>query len=305
MKSVLFFCCLIFLMSACDSPSNTKEENENKDSSAIEINSPVTDNNDDVTSTPDTKADKSIDILRIDKIERECLKTEEGMTTQGSIICVNEAEQMWDAGLNKYYKVLTKDASAVEKKAYLKAQRSWLKYRDAQFAFLGSFYNEQAGTIFQQFYSADRNELVKIRTLELIRYGFSMEGPDDEALSNYITAFLKMEEDPTFIACQEKDDYTNLAMRMCANEAAERFQAKIKTNITALEKIISKETKAKLKKTQAVWTQFVKDETAIYDAIQENAGGGTMYPTMAAGRYLTLAQRQNKVLMDLLESVKN
>ncbi len=303
MKPFIFFCCLTLLMIACDSPS---ESNDNNDNSSIDIQTNIAADSIKETTNKTTPINdnKDIDILTIDKIQKTCLATEDGMTTQGSIRCVNASWRMWDAGLNKHYKAITKDATDVEKKAYLKAQRSWLKYRDAELEFLAHFYNAQDGTIFQQFYASDRKELVKVRTLELIQYGFSMEGGSDD-LSNYVNAALKMEEDPTFVTCQEERDYTNLAMRMCASEAAERFQAKIDKNIQALEKIISAKTKIALKKSQVAWSQFVDDEAAIYYAIQEAAGGGSIYPTMAAGSYLTLKQRRYSILLELIEVIKN
>jgi uncharacterized protein YecT (DUF1311 family) len=102
-------------------------------------------------------------------------------STIGMIECINEANKMWDAEMNKYYKLLEgfSDKETFEK--LRDSQREWMKFRDSEIVFINSFYAEiynkmGGGTIYSLLAASDKSDLVRRRALVLKGYYESATG---------------------------------------------------------------------------------------------------------------------------------
>lgn len=107
---------------------------------------------------------------------KECLADPEHYTTIGMIECYVQANEEWDAELNKYYKLLGALLSKEEKDKLLASQRLWLKFRDSENDFLTTTYINLGGTMWRIVASERRMDMVRTRTLELKRYYENLSG---------------------------------------------------------------------------------------------------------------------------------
>ncbi len=76
----------------------------------------------------------------LDLLLDDCLA--EDSTTGGMVNCLKKATISWDRQLNASYKKLMKQLKQSEKTVVKKAQRAWIKYKDAQTKALSSIYAE-------------------------------------------------------------------------------------------------------------------------------------------------------------------
>ena len=88
-------------------------------------------------------------------------------STAGMIKSMDEGEKLWDAELNKYYKLLSEKLDKESKTALKKAQLAWINFRDAEFAMIADIYSKQEGTMYLVIAVSLRMEVVKRRALDL------------------------------------------------------------------------------------------------------------------------------------------
>ncbi len=88
-------------------------------------------------------------------------------STAGMIKAMDEGEKLWDAELNKYYKLLSEKLDKESKAALKKAQLAWITFRDAEFAMIADVYSKQEGTMYRVIAVSLRMEVVKRRALDL------------------------------------------------------------------------------------------------------------------------------------------
>lgn len=88
-------------------------------------------------------------------------------STAGMIKAMDEGEKLWDAELNKYYKLLSENMDKESKAALKKAQLAWIAFRDAEFALIADVYSKQEGTMYRVIAASLRMEVVKKRALDL------------------------------------------------------------------------------------------------------------------------------------------
>jgi uncharacterized protein YecT (DUF1311 family) len=88
-------------------------------------------------------------------------------STAGMIKAMDEGEKLWDAELNKYYKLLTEKMDKESKAALKKAQLAWIAFRDAEFAMIADVYSKQEGTMYRVIAVSAHMEVVKRRALDL------------------------------------------------------------------------------------------------------------------------------------------
>ena len=93
---------------------------------------------------------------------------EKDPSTQGMLACFDEAYRTWDAELNRVYGELLSRLTPEEAGSLREAQRAWLKQRDATFKLLAGVYARKEGTMFLTMRAADRVDIVRKRTLELL-----------------------------------------------------------------------------------------------------------------------------------------
>jgi len=101
----------------------------------------------------------------IDVAEERCIAKDSN--TAGMSNCAYEARQMWDAELNKYYQLLMKEMNQDQKNRLREAQLAWIKFRDAEFNNIHSFYATRMGTMYLNLESADKLAIVKQRAVDL------------------------------------------------------------------------------------------------------------------------------------------
>ncbi|HSY77879.1 MAG TPA: lysozyme inhibitor LprI family protein [Bacteroidia bacterium] len=111
-----------------------------------------------------------IDSNLIDKRLKACLDSTENQTTLGMIGCTAEAEQLWDAEMNKYYKLLKGVLTPEEMEKLKAAQIKWIVFRDAEFSASNKIYADMQGTMWRIVAVDTQMEIVKQRALELKSY---------------------------------------------------------------------------------------------------------------------------------------
>lgn len=88
-------------------------------------------------------------------------------STAGMVKAAQEGEKMWDAELNKYYKLFSAAMDNESKAALKKAQLAWISFRDEEFAMTGLFYSKKDGTMYRVIAACTRLEIVKKRALTI------------------------------------------------------------------------------------------------------------------------------------------
>jgi uncharacterized protein YecT (DUF1311 family) len=102
---------------------------------------------------------------------KSCLAVDSNQTTAGMNMCTYEGEEKWDKELNKYYKLLMNNLDSAGQLKLKEAQRQWMKFRDIEFEFIGTYYYEtKQGTMWTNVAAGSRYEFVKTRALELKAY---------------------------------------------------------------------------------------------------------------------------------------
>lgn len=104
----------------------------------------------------------------IDTKVRQCIENDP--STAGMVLCYSEAEKEWDLELNRNYQLLMSVLDNEGKKQLKSSQLAWIKYRDAEFAFLETFYGSFTGTMFSLFIATKRMDMIRSRALELKTY---------------------------------------------------------------------------------------------------------------------------------------
>lgn len=108
------------------------------------------------------------EINTIDKAEDACIS--KTSSTDAMLKCTAIAYDAWDKEMNKYYSLLMKKLPVEQKSELLKAQKSWLSFRDNSFTFINRSIREKQGTMYLNVASGERREIVKQRALQLKEY---------------------------------------------------------------------------------------------------------------------------------------
>lgn len=104
----------------------------------------------------------------IDKTEDTCIN--KAVSTADMLKCTATANDAWDKEMNKYYNLLMKKLPSGQKSELLKAQKSWLVFRDNDAGFTNSSIKEKQGTMYLNVASGARRETLKQRALQLKSY---------------------------------------------------------------------------------------------------------------------------------------
>lgn len=104
----------------------------------------------------------------IDKAEDACIS--KTSSTADILKCTAIAYDAWDKEMNKYYNLLMKKLTTEQKSELLKAQKSWLAFRDNSAVFINSSIMEKQGTMYLNVASGNSREIVKQRALQLKEY---------------------------------------------------------------------------------------------------------------------------------------
>jgi uncharacterized protein YecT (DUF1311 family) len=104
----------------------------------------------------------------IDKYMDSCM--EKDYSTAGMVKCTEEAMEMWDVELNKYYKLLIGILDENSKNELKYAETMWIKYRDSEFRNINNIYAKMEGTMYIPMYVYAKMNIVKERALKLKDY---------------------------------------------------------------------------------------------------------------------------------------
>jgi uncharacterized protein YecT (DUF1311 family) len=115
-------------------------------------------------------SDEKVDNNAIDISLKACLDSAENQTTVGMVGCTAEAERLWDAEMNKYYKLLQGMLSQAEMAKLKASQIKWLEFRDAEFSTSSMIYNDLQGTMWRIVSMDTEMQVVKQRALGLKSY---------------------------------------------------------------------------------------------------------------------------------------
>ena len=106
----------------------------------------------------------------IDEKLDACMNTSDGQTTYGMMDCYQEAEEAWDTELNRLYKALLGVMNKEDQDRFRTAQRAWIAFRDAEYAFSGQMYYGLQGTMYHVVAASREMEMVRTRVLEFQEY---------------------------------------------------------------------------------------------------------------------------------------
>jgi uncharacterized protein YecT (DUF1311 family) len=104
----------------------------------------------------------------IDERQEDCIA--KNSTTRGMVKCTIQAREAWDKELNVVYNKLMNRLEPKGKEDLKQSQRQWIKYRDDQFQFIGTFYDGFEGTMWIPMRAGALTEVVKERTIRLRSY---------------------------------------------------------------------------------------------------------------------------------------
>ena len=100
---------------------------------------------------------------------KKCL--DKDYSTAGQLNCTYAATKSWDLQMNKYYNLTLKKLPKAQQSKFMSAQKAWLKFRDAEFAFIDDYYyNAKQGTMFSIMAEGDKMNIVKERAMQLKVY---------------------------------------------------------------------------------------------------------------------------------------
>lgn len=121
-----------------------------------------------------SKVQKSIDnaiaaTAEIKEMTTPCM--DKALSTVDMQACHENAYRDWDEKLNRAYKALQDDVGSDEARAALKtSQQHWLKFRDAELAFINKMYQAQQGTYWGTVAGSMKVQLIKTRVQILEGY---------------------------------------------------------------------------------------------------------------------------------------
>lgn len=100
---------------------------------------------------------------------------EKDSSTHGMRAAIREATRRWDAQMNRVYGRLMKRLKGSKRDALQKAQRAWLKFRDAETTASFEIIGRQEGTMWALVSEGHCLEIVKRRTLQLREYESNLD----------------------------------------------------------------------------------------------------------------------------------
>jgi len=95
---------------------------------------------------------------------------EKNPSTMGILKCSDEAFKMWDAELNKYYKLLMNVLNESDAKTLKESEQKWIEFKDKEFTNLEHIYSKMEGTMYIPMLAFSKLEIVRTRANQLKDY---------------------------------------------------------------------------------------------------------------------------------------
>jgi uncharacterized protein YecT (DUF1311 family) len=92
---------------------------------------------------------------------------EKNPSTIGMVKCTEEAIQMWDNELNKYYKILMKVLDEESAKTLKASELKWIEFKEMELKNIEKIYSKMEGTMYIPMKYYAKMEIVKTRALQL------------------------------------------------------------------------------------------------------------------------------------------
>ncbi len=240
------------------------------------------------------------DNLAIEDIFAELVGCTETYEKQGQRLpmdCYGKTYNRWDNQLNQYYKLAMSTSPNDDARGALKtAQRSWLKFRDAEFDFMNAYYqsleDDDEITYMSRVSANIMNiKLVKYRAIDLLRWP-NLDVPRIIKHPKYgrINDDYSTHKDrnATYTHCK---DVSTAARGMCMEEATAINEKLMNEYYDKLMGKLNREHQTQLKATQTAWYKFKEDESV---ALQKAEVGYRYYTEAIADmvfkRAITLEQ---------------
>ncbi|CAM2184274.1 hypothetical protein WI41_28445 [Burkholderia latens] len=103
----------------------------------------------------------------IDVAMRQCLARRDRSSTAGQIQCMGEAQQQWQAVMDRAYQRLSSDAPADAKRGWQDSQRRWVTWRKDELQLLKAVYDTTRGTSYAMSSADMQLQPVRDRALAL------------------------------------------------------------------------------------------------------------------------------------------
>lgn len=104
----------------------------------------------------------------IDKYLDSCM--EKDYSTFGMVKCTEEAIQMWDDELNKYYKLLMKILDEESAKTLKASEIQWIEFKEKEMKNIEQIYSKMEGTMYIPMKYYAKMEVIKTRALQLANF---------------------------------------------------------------------------------------------------------------------------------------
>lgn len=98
---------------------------------------------------------------------RQCLARRDRSSTAGQIQCMGEAQQQWQAVMDRAYQRLSSDAPADAKRGWQDSQRRWVTWRKDELQLLKAVYDTTRGTSYAMSSADMQLQPVRDRALAL------------------------------------------------------------------------------------------------------------------------------------------
>jgi uncharacterized protein YecT (DUF1311 family) len=95
---------------------------------------------------------------------------EKNPSTMGILKCTDEAYKMWDAELNKYYKLLMSFLNESDAKVLKESELKWIEFKDKEFENLEHIYSKMEGTMYIPMHAFSKLEIIRTRANQLKDY---------------------------------------------------------------------------------------------------------------------------------------
>jgi uncharacterized protein YecT (DUF1311 family) len=97
----------------------------------------------------------------------QCMASPQGLSTQGTRACIDDAAKAWDRELNRIWGELKRELPADAMDRLRAAQRQWIAFRDAEIAALDAAFGAMQGSMFQPMHAEAVSRLTRDRVRQL------------------------------------------------------------------------------------------------------------------------------------------
>jgi uncharacterized protein YecT (DUF1311 family) len=104
----------------------------------------------------------------IDKKWEECIAKKP--STSGMNVCAKDALEAWDKALNEVFGRIVNRPDKNTKISLRSSQREWIRFRDAEFKFIDTYYDNFEGSTYSNMNNGDKIHFVRDRVLKLRSY---------------------------------------------------------------------------------------------------------------------------------------